>query len=206
VTTAPYILARTFGDAHAYATEKLGLGKGTYRVVNSPATLKAVRGVDLHLVAGHEKRWDRFAMTQAMRWTRMNIIPVVTEQAEEPVEVDEVEHIFDATNFFVNATSGVDWDAPGDPLATLEAMKSIMGSDFPPPVNEVHTITAVPDDTPAPASHLALVARVLPAPAEEPVVEESGPKPTQRRRRCKDCGELIEPADIDAHVKSHEEA
>ena len=82
---APYIVARTMQEAHAFAREDLGLDKGTYRVVNSPSTLSAVRGADLYLVPGWESRYDRFAMKGAIRWTRMNVIDVAG-QAEKGVD------------------------------------------------------------------------------------------------------------------------
>lgn len=73
---SPLILARTFKDAHAYAQDELGLSIGFYRVVTSAGTIKAVRGVDIHLVPGWDKRPDRFTMKSALKWCRLNIIDV----------------------------------------------------------------------------------------------------------------------------------
>ena len=81
----PYILAKTMAEAHAFAQDVLGLDRGYYRLVMSPGTLKAVRGADLYLVPGYEKRHDRFAMAMALRWTRMTVhdpeaeVPEVTD-------------------------------------------------------------------------------------------------------------------------------
>lgn len=81
---APYILARTLKEAHAYAREALGLTVGHYRVVNSAPTLKAVRNADLHLVPGWQNRYDRFAMKSALRWTRMNVVEAPKETPLTP--------------------------------------------------------------------------------------------------------------------------
>lgn len=83
----PFILARTFGEAHAFARETLGLVHGEYRVVSSAGTLKSVRGVDLYLAPGWDRRYDRFQMKGALRWTYMNVIrweDLVAEVPEPP--------------------------------------------------------------------------------------------------------------------------
>lgn len=111
---APYVLARTLREAHAFARGQLGLRVGHYRIVNSASTIKSVRGADLYLVPGWENRYDRFAVKGAIRWTRMNVIDVAQQQAEEPPAVpddlepageqliiatpDEVAEFFDTSN------------------------------------------------------------------------------------------------------------
>lgn len=152
MAAAPYILARTFAEGHNYALETLGLEKGSYRIVNSPSTLRAVRNVDLHLVPGWKKRFDRFSMISALKWSRMNVIDV-EKQAEEPAET-EIEYTLDATDF-VTANIGTR-DAQSDP----------------------------PEDL------------------ENAALEE--PNKRTRRRRCKDCGNLFEPEEIEKHAKTHE--
>lgn len=84
---APYILARTLKEAHEFAREKLGLSRGQYRVVMTPSTVSSVRGSDLHLVPGHEKRYDRFAMRTALKYTRLNLIEHDVDEA--PVTAPE---------------------------------------------------------------------------------------------------------------------
>jgi hypothetical protein len=91
VAAAPYVLARTMAEAHAFAREDLGLLHGQYRIVNTPSTLKSVRNVDLHLVPGWQNRFDRFAMKGAIRWTRMNVIDVAEQRAQEPSVPDDLE-------------------------------------------------------------------------------------------------------------------
>jgi len=90
VAAAPYVLARTMAEAHAYARGELGLLHGQYRIVNTPSTLKSVRGVDLHLVPGWQNRFDRFAMKGAIRWTRMHVIDVAEQRAQEPSVPDDL--------------------------------------------------------------------------------------------------------------------
>lgn len=85
----PYILARTLKIAHAFAQEELGLSRGHYRIVNSPATLKSVRNTELHLVPGWQNRFDRFAMKGAIRYTRMTVIDHALD--EDPAVPDELE-------------------------------------------------------------------------------------------------------------------
>lgn len=98
MTAVPYVLARTMGEAHSYARNDLGIEIGSYRIVNSPSTLSAVRGVDLHLVPGWENRFDRFAMKGAIRWTRMNVIDHSADDERGPLtdRVLEVAHRYNA--------------------------------------------------------------------------------------------------------------
>ena len=90
----PYILARTMKEAHGFARETLGLQYGSYRIVNSPSTIKSVRGAELYLVPGYQNRFDRFAMKGAIRWTRMTVIDVAVQglpvAEPEPVEPEPV--------------------------------------------------------------------------------------------------------------------
>lgn len=162
---APYILARTFAEAHTFAREDLGLQPGHYRVVNSAGTLKAVRGADLYLVPGWDSRFDRFPIKTALRWTRMNVIDVAERQAEEPAEggddldrVGEQTTIEDANAFLL---------AHGTPDAEI---KELVETDGLKP--EGVQLTLVPD--------------IKPEPAPEP---EVAPK-KRRRSRCKQCGTL----------------
>lgn len=102
--SVPYILARTMKEAHAYARGPLGLAHGRYRIVNSPSTIKSVRGVKLYLVPGWQNRFDRFAMKGAIRWTRMEVIDVaaLAEEPAAPVTPEpELESVTDqeATDF-----------------------------------------------------------------------------------------------------------
>lgn len=87
-TAQPYILARTMAEAHSFARGDLGLPHGQYRIVNSAGTIKAVRGADLYLVPGYDKRFDRFQVKMALRWTRMNVIDATDLVNDEPDTVE----------------------------------------------------------------------------------------------------------------------
>lgn len=158
----PYILARTMKDAHVFARETLGLPYGSYRIVNSPSTIKSVRGVDLYLVPGHQNRFDRFAMKGAIRWTRMNVIDVEVDglpQAEpEPdgLQPPGVQMSMDFDDLFSNV---------GAPQAPAPAPE--------------------PDPEPEPEPQPTLDGGEAIEPSPEPVK-----KPGRRRTRCKQCGEL----------------
>lgn len=164
----PYILARTMKEAHDFARETLGLQYGRYRIVNSPSTIKSVRGVTLYLVPGHEQRFDRFAMKGAIRWTRMDVYDVAERGApgaEPEPEPDGlvppgVQQSLDFDDLFSNV---------GAPAAT-------------PPVAEALAPAPEPEPEPQPT--------LDGGEALEPTPEEPVKKPGRRRRRCKDCGEL----------------
>lgn len=182
---APLILARTFSDAHHYAQDELGLGKGQYRVVNSAAGLSGLRGCDLHLVPGYENRFDRFKIAGALRYTRLNVIDVAKERAEKveaipplfygPISPEELVEFFDV-------------DPDEEFIAVLEP------EGFVPPefltASDIVALAANPDKPGA---------EVLATPEPEDGVK-------RRRRRCKECQELIEPDDIETHAASHAEA
>lgn len=163
MSAAPYVLARTLSEAHAFARGDLGLAPGHYRVVNSPASLKSVRGVDLYLVPGWQNRYDRFAMKGAIRWTRMNVINAV-DPAEEPVVTDGLmpEGVQlalmtpdEATAFFT---------ATYDDNAELQYRLSPEGREYT-DRGSIEEIAEVLDRAEAPDS-------------------------SRRRSRCKDCGAL----------------
>lgn len=139
----PYILARTFSEAHSFARDYLGLKHGEYRVVNTPSTLKSVRGADLILAPGWEGRFDRFAMKGALRWTRMDVI-----------DAKDLDDLIPA----------------GEQMALVEA----------------------PTQDPS--------QRALPEPE---LVDEVAAKRRARRRRCDECGLLIEPGEVEAHTSEH---
>lgn len=184
MTTAPYILARTFAEAHAFATDDLGLGKGHYRVVNSSGTLKAVRGVTLYLVPGWRQRFDRFAMQSALRWTRMDVFDVAEERAKAPAAT--CGH-FDAANDSSHDCSTWGDEPAGDELTPV-------GDD------EAHAfvVTLGKIGTPGmnPSGPLPFAPPIPPEQAQEPA-------PRRRRRRCDDCGILVDPDDVEQHAAEH---
>ena len=162
MTAVPYILARTLKEAHAFAQER-GFTRGRYRIVNSPGTLKSVRNADLYLVPGWEKRYDRFAMKGAIRYTRMNIIDVATLEEPAPVEpqvpsTPEGEEV--TSDFF-----------------SLFAAPPVEPTPEPDPV-----LDAVPDTLEPAGEQLAIPV--------EPQAEAPAKKPVRRRSRGNQCGNL----------------
>lgn len=174
--TAPYILARTFGEAHAFAQDELGVGRGYYRVVTSPSSIKGPRNADLYLVPGWEKRFDRFAMAGALKWTRLNKIDVAewrAEQAEPTVEPDGLE-----------PKGTTDSLLSPEEIAELEAILEPEGWEPPETLNAEQILRLAAGESGADV-----------APAEEPV--------KRRRRRCTDCGVLVEPDEVEQHAAEH---
>lgn len=180
---APYILARTMKEAHDFARETLGLPYGRYRIVNSPSTIKSVRGADLYLVPGHGARFDRFAMKGAIRWTRMHVIDVEADGL--PTQGDPRGPLTDEVREMAYAEHAVrsGQGAPGISSSVQDGLN-------PPGVQMSFDDLFSNIDAPA-----------APSPAAEPEAEEvkekaeeiaAEEKPAKRRRRsrCKDCGEL----------------
>lgn len=172
---APYILARTMKEAHDFARETLGLPYGRYRIVNSPSTIKSVRGADLYLAPGHGARFDRFAMKGAIRWTRMNVIDVEADglptQEDPRGALDE--HVLEAAYAEHALRSGQ--GAPGIVSSSPDGLN-------PPGVQMSFDDLFSEVGAPAAAAE----------PEAEEVKEEAEEKPAKRRRRsrCKECGEL----------------
>ena len=189
----PLVLARSFKEAHAFAANELGLRVGHYRVVNTAGTLKAVRGVDLHLVPGWDKAPQHFAIKSALRYAKgLNIIDH-SEQVQEPAA--PVEPAVE-TDFF----DGV--DVPPLPPEEPEPTPTCVDCGLTP--CEEDCKAAVPeavaqvtqDDEPrelGPHGNATTVslgealAMQDPALADEPAEK---PKSKKRRSRCKDCGNL----------------
>lgn len=167
----PYILARTMKEAHSFARDVLGLQHGRYRVVTSAGTIKSVRNAELYLVPGHDKRYDRFSMKGAIRWTRMTVI----DWAEAPTETGEpVTDGLEPAGTQPSITEGADPAL----VAQFEAFLETGNGD-----------TMVSEGGPA---------------APEPEQAEEPAEPTvRRRRRCKECGVLVEPDDVEQHAADH---
>lgn len=180
MASAPYILARTFSGAHAFARGDLGLVHGQYRVVTSVSTIKSVRGADLHLVPGWERRFDGHTMRTALRWTRMNVIDHSQEQAEAPTpETDGLE----PAGTQPEITEGAD-------PALVAEFEAFLNGDAEHPHDDAESTTE-PESTDEPEQ------------AEAPVEEPAAETPVRRRRRCKECGLLVDPDEVDEHAASH---
>lgn len=157
---AVYILARNLKEAHAFARGELGLRPNRYRIVTNPGVLRSIRGADLHLVPGWERRLDRHSLKMALRWTRMNVIEAEAPEVEQnpegdivPISDEEASAFFDVNNILP-----ADIDAPLD--------------------------QPTPDEDTSNGDNM-LFEGAPPAPEpEEPV------KTGRRRSRCKECGVL----------------
>jgi len=191
---APYILARTLRDAHTFAQQQLGLGRGHYRIVNSVGTIKSVRNADLYLVPGWRNRYDRFAMQSALRWTHLRVIDVAEQPVEAPADprgpltedLLELAYAEDAVRSGrgvpgMTSTDGL--EPPGQQLSFDELFSNV-GAPAEAAVAVDALEHAEQDDTPA-----------------EPEAKE--PQVKRRRRRCKDCGILVEPDDVEQHAQDH---
>lgn len=178
---APLILARTFKDAHAYAQGKLGLTIGYYRVVNSPGTIKAVRGRDLHLVPGWDKRPDRFSMRSAIRYCRNTVIDVAAlKAADETVDPrgDLTERQLDVA-YRYNALLSLPEDID-EVAVTEEATAQVTQDDEPRELGPHGNATTV--------SLEEALEMQDPAFAEKP--EPTEPPKKRRRSKCSECGNL----------------
>lgn len=178
---APLILARTFKDAHAFAQNTLGLSIGHYRVVNSPGTIKAVRGTKLYLVEGWDKRPDRFSMKSAIRYCRNEVIDVATMPAEEPESAIVHAHLAgDVLHDVPEGSASTEEEAEVTCEFCLEIIDTLP-RDKPTTIE----ITVVPDDTPTPQHHLDMVAAVLPGKTTDFFDE---PDDAEVKPACLDCG------------------
>lgn len=158
--SAPFILAGSLKEAHSFAREELGLGRGGYRVITTSGTLKSIRGADLYLVPGWERRFDRFAIQGALRWTRMNVLDVADLRKEGKREETPDDLEPPGVQLSILAETPIAWDTTGaDPS----------------------TPTVV-------------------SPEAEELAEKVD---NRRRRRCKDCGTLVHPDEVEQHAEDH---
>lgn len=204
---APLILARTFKDAHTFAREQLGLSHGYYRVVNSAGTIKAVRGVDLYLVPGWNKRPDRFTMTSAIKWCRLNVIDVATQPiAERWVNDDRTRTIAARYNAIYHTEPALDLNdfvevqRPGSAEATDPFTAFLTAGVTPEAPEPVAVCVDCGLDPHAPDCDSNTLETLTPTPAEvseaRAVAEDNArlsdeaPKKNRRRRKCAKCEQL----------------
>ena len=210
---APYILARTLRDAHEFAREVLGLPRGKYRVVTSPSTLSGRRGTDLYLVPGYQNRHDRFAMRGALRYTRLNVIDV---EAEAPdgltplgTQPELTEGAYPALVAEFEAFLNGSGEHPHEQTEESEAHEFVTENPFV-EVDGVLTVHGPAADAIAASGYpndehtheIALRYNALRdsgMQAEEPAADET----KRRRRRCKECGILVEPDEVEQHAAEH---
>lgn len=233
---APKIVARNFHEAHTFAREVLKLSQGTYRVVANPAALFGYG--EVHLVPGWDKRPDRFAVRNKLRYTRLTVI----DHSEDPAEAQDESSNGDN----MVSEGGPVFTIFSDPEAWLKATadtvtknvdaldRALGGPGL--AEDEIHDVdtrhtpeewaeklaeqeewqargpradgTFESDDKPAEEQEVIEDVEEEPAPADtDEGVKEAGPEDDderplngRRRRRCKDCGDLIHPDDVEEHA------
>lgn len=193
MAAAPFILARTLKDAHTFAQDVLGLTKGRYRVVTSASSIPKRRGLDLYLVPGYEKRYDRFSIMGALRYTKMNVI-----KAEDVAEAPVIES--------TEITDGLVPEGVQDSL--LAEFEAFLGEEPTEPASLVELVTDGAHETEESLQEavVAEIADALETPEETAEVEqaeEPADEPKRRRRRCTECGVLVEPDEVEQHAAEH---
>lgn len=205
--SAPKIVARNFHEAHAFARDVLKLSRGSYRVVTSPASLVGVSG-EIHLVPGWDKRADRWAMKQKLKYTRLEVTehPINAEPAEEQEPTNGDNMISEGSPVFTIFSDAEAW--------LKETEHSLRPADSGPlfvvPEDLLQEI-AESDDKPAEEQEVDEDVEPEPAPTdadegvkEQEPEEDERPLNGRRRRRCKECGELIHPDDVEEHAAAEE--
>lgn len=196
--TAPKIVARNYTEAHKFARETLGLPKGQYRVVTSPSSLMGMSG-EVHLAPGWDKRPDRFAIRGKLKYSRLTVIDHEADEVEiEETPAEEQESIEETSN----------GDHMVDEGAPLFEVPSALLQEI---VDEMHET----ESDEKPAEEQESQEEVEPEPDTDDDdngvkeddsdndVEDERPLNGRRRRRCKECGNLIHPDDVEDHARDH---
>ena len=165
----PLILARTFKQAHEFASERLDLKVGHYRVNPSPSTIRSVRNTQIYLVPGWNKRSDRFGIQGALRFCRLEVIDVATwEQAPPDPRGDLTERQLKVAYRY-------------NTLLDLPAESSEETSDAPEP--------EVEPEQPK-LEELVSDESIFAEPDAEPDAEPTQKPKARRRSKCKTCDQL----------------
>lgn len=213
--SAPRIIAKDYSGAIRFARETLGLHPNTVRVVSSAGGL-AGYGYTLHLAPGWKKNHAIHSINSRLRFKRG--IEVIDHEAEvEKESTREVETAPEPPEGWFHFGTHVDhdgpiefsddtddagmpkWERPAEPVVVDSNIEMIGGApgfkyrDATVPMDGEQPTE--PEETDDPTG--------TPESGED---AESAEKPVQRRRRrCKKCGELVEPDDVEAHAAQHEE-
>lgn len=198
--TAPYILARTPSEARKFAEDELGLGRGYFRIVTSPSSIKGPYGADLYILPGWEGRFDRFAMRGALKWTRLKKIDVAEwrqlQQAEEP-------------DVLLPGGGQVGGDGVVDDLQPPGEQLSLVSDEEADLLVRNEATTLTPEDIAELESLLEPEGFEL---SDDPEVQAKqilesaaaeAEEPKRRRRRCPECGVLVDPDDLEQHKSEH---
>lgn len=208
MSIAPKIVARNYSDAHKFARQTLGLRKGQYRVVTSPASLVGRLG-EVHLVPGWDKRPDRWAIANKLKYTRLTIVkhPIESESAEERVETSNGDNmVSEGSPVFTIFSDPEAWlKATDDSLKPVDVFSDEPGV-LPARTPEQIEATEAEADRNAAEARAELADEdndVTGDDSDNDVEEDERPLNGRRRRRCKDCGELIHPDDVEDHARDH---
>lgn len=213
--TAPKIVARNYTEAHRFARETLGLLKGQYRVVTSPSSLMGMSG-EVHLAPGWDKRPDRFAIRGKLKYSRLTVIDHEADEVkteETPAEVPETIEETSNGDHMVDEGAPL-FEVPENLLEDIREQLRIsveVTDDFTPAAEAVDEAVEEiePEDKPAEEQD------VEPEPEtndddngvkeddSDKDVEDERPLNGRRRRRCKECGNLIHPDDVEDHARDH---
>jgi len=224
----PKIVARNFSEAHAFARDYLGLPVGRYRVISSSAALFGRSG-DVYLVPGWDKRPDRFAIQNKIRYSRLNFINVETlEDSAEEQDDDQVSNgdnmisegspvltvfpgshvtVFqDSSNFIEQVSEAVS----DEQLASFvregfsDVIESEVADDDDSDVKEDDSDKDVDERHTPEEWDQAVKDQDEWQLTREPLPEsDDRPLNGRRRRRCKECGNLIHPDDVEDHARDH---
>lgn len=211
--SAPRIVGRNYTEATKFALETLGLAPRTYRVTTTVGGL-AGYGYTLHLAPGWSKAPYAHALRNKIKFKR-NIEVIDHEASVQKEQARQIENAPEPPEgWFVFGTHVAD-----DPVPALEFSDEVGRDDLPlwerplksetqndaatnegmPPVApEEEPTTVATDETPEETDD--------PTGAPEPSENAEGAEdqPKRRRRRCKTCGVLVEPDDVEAHAAQHE--
>lgn len=181
------ILGRNPQEASMYA-RRAGLPNFTYRAVSSAKSIRKIQVADVHVLPGFHDRPDKHSILRELRWGR----DIVFVDVEMPAPADIVEDQGDGMGPQLSlddefkALAAEVYQATGNLEAKAMAEHGLEDEIVPEPT---FVVVAVPDDTPVPEHHEAMVATVLP----------EAPKPKVRRKRCNLCGIMVTGADDEAH-------
>lgn len=220
---APRIIAKDYSGAIRFARETLGLHPNTVRVVTSVGGL-AGYGYTLHLAPGWKKNHAIHSINSRLRFKRG--IEVIDHEAEvEKESTRKVETPPEPPEGWFNFGTHVDHDGPiefsdekddaGMPKweRPAEPERTAPPEGLPEDWQDVGYTTNEGIAKDADAVDDEVRQHQTPEETDDPTGTpesgedaESAEKPVQRRRRrCKKCGELVEPDDVEAHAAQHEE-
>lgn len=209
--SAPRIVGRNYTEATNFALETLGLAPRTFRVTTTVGGL-AGYGYTLHLAPGWSKAPYAHALRNKIKFKRnievidheASVQKESTREVEDAPDISEMHHcdgcgedynILEESHIGHQAETSVNLTGEPEVIMPPDAWRDIgyiKADDTPVVYQEIEPET--PEETDDPTG--------TPESGED---AEGAEKPVQRRRRrCKTCGVLVEPDDVEAHAAEHE--